>query len=224
MSKHLGACGAVLGALVAATSAAGAQTCLGLPSTTVAPVNLSIGADFPEGAKGISSRFGFGGTAGFGGVSAGYITSDDDDVSATRIGADGGFAIPIGTYRRASLCPYVSGTYQFGPNIGEGPNRVEVSGITGSAGLALGGSVEVSPTFDVVPFARVGLLLVRTRVESGNVSDSRNETGGTLGGGVSLRFSDVFTLTPSVSIPVGFEGDSDPVFSLGAAIGFRRTR
>jgi len=86
-------------------------------------------------------------------------------------------------------------------------------------GAALGASFPLTPTVPFVPFARAGLLSVRSK--SDLLDDSNTETGGLLGLGASFRFNDIFALTPSLSIPVGFD-NSDTMFSLSATIGFRR--
>jgi hypothetical protein len=40
---------------------------------------------------------------------------------------------------------------------------------------------------------------------------------------VSLLFGGIFAIEPSVSVPVGFDG-SDPVFSIGVTVGFKRRK
>jgi hypothetical protein len=113
------------------------------------------------------------------------------------------------------VCPVLSLDYQNGPNRGTD----KIAALSAGVGAALGASFPLTPTVSFVPFARAGLLSVRSK--SDLLDDSNTETGGFLGLGASFRFNHIFALTPSLSIPVGFD-NSDTMFSLSATIGFRR--
>jgi hypothetical protein len=69
-----------------------AQNCLGLASHASTPTNLTVGALFTDGAKGIDGRFGFGSSIGFGGISASVLDYDDVDGTAKAIGGDVGLS------------------------------------------------------------------------------------------------------------------------------------
>ncbi|MES2521334.1 MAG: hypothetical protein V4617_01460 [Gemmatimonadota bacterium] len=215
---------AVAALSVTASASAAAQTCLGLPDLTVTRASLGAEIQFPKDAKSYSGRLGVNSQTAFGGLSVGYITLDDDldelDVNATTVGGDIGLERHIGTNKRIHVCPVASLAYTSGPNIDA--LDLKSSTIQGGLGVAFGGSIPMTPTVSFVPFARAGLLVQRTKFEVvGEDSDTESETGGLLGLGASFRFNDIFAITPSVLIPVGFD-DSDAVFSLGATIGFRR--
>ncbi len=212
---------AAVAALTASVSTiASAQTCLGQPDLTLTKASLSVGTQFEDNVNSYVGRVGVNSNTAFGGLSVGYVSLDNaDDVNATTFGGDVGVERHLGTSKRVHVCPVASLTYQNGPNFASAKS----SAIAGQIGAALGASFPMTSTVSFVPFARAGLLSVRSTAELAGVSDSETETGGLLGLGASFRFNDIFALTPSLSIPVGFD-NSDTVFSLGATIGFRRAK
>lgn len=208
---------AAFGAL-AFSSTAAAQTCIGLPRTSMAPVNVSANIGFPDEASVLGARLGFGGQNGFGGVSVGFTDYDNVSNSSFTIGGDLGYSVPVNSRRTTTLCPIVSLSYRNGPN--EDP--VENTGLGLLAGAALGGEVDVSDNFALVPHASVGVLYLRAKSSNGDESVTASETGGQVGAGISFQFNRIFSITPSVAFPVGFDGDTDPIFSIGMSLGFRR--
>ncbi|HYW33447.1 MAG TPA: outer membrane beta-barrel protein [Gemmatimonas sp.] len=217
---------AVAALTMTASATAAAQTCIGLPDLTVTRASLGAEAQFNDGATAYTGRLGLNSRTAFGGISVGYASySDDeifdDDVSATTFGGDIGLERHIGTTKRMHVCPIFSLLYQSGPNFRFDGDEVKGSGIVGSLGVALGASFPLTPTLSMVPFGRAGLSSVRSTAESLGVSETETETGGLLGLGASFRFNDIFAITPSVAIPVGFD-DADATFSLGVTLGFRR--
>ncbi|HYW33448.1 MAG TPA: hypothetical protein VE869_18240 [Gemmatimonas sp.] len=201
------------------SSAATAQTCLGLPPIAIASMNLGVAGEFTRGIKGAGARFGVVGERAFAGASAGFADYSDADVSATMFGGDVGYSIPVKSASSLRLCPVVSLSFQDGPNFDDQPVIIQTSALVGTAGLAMGGSIDVSPVFALVPFARVGLLAIREKISDLHNTNT-NETGGFVSGGLSFRLNSMFVVTPGVSIPVGFD-DADPTFSIGVALGFR---
>ena len=211
---------AVAALSITATSVAAAQTCLGQLDLTVAKASVSAKTDFVDGASSYEGRVGVNSTTAFGGLSAGYVSFDgDNDLNATTFGGDVGVERHIGTSKRVHVCPVASLNYQSGPNFA----TVKGSALAANVGAALGGSFPLTPTVSFVPFARAGILSVRSKAEALGESNTETETGGLLGLGASFRFNDIFALTPSLAIPVGFD-NSDTVFSLGATLGFRRNK
>jgi hypothetical protein len=197
-----------------------AQTCIGLPPIFFSRFNLGADAQATDGAKGIGLRFGAAGERAFGGVSTAYVKYDDADVGANTYGAEGGFSLAPSASSRIRICPIVGLDYQTGPNFEQTPVIVSTNALSGSLGIAVGGSLNSSPTFDVVPFARASLLTVRTKLSSLGTDETSTETGGMLGGGVSFRVGQLFVVSPGVMIPVGFDS-ADPVYSLRVTLGFR---
>ncbi len=200
-----------------------AQACLGKPSFTIAPTNIGISADFTDGARGVGGSFGFGNQKAFGGVGIGYLSYPDFDASSTAFSASAGLSIPVAEGSGVQACPFAQATYGYGPNETSPLGELKVSTLGLLGGVAFGGVVEVSPGFSVLPTARGGVLFQRAKASFNGNSDTANETGGIVGGGVSLLFGTNFTIEPSVTVPVGFD-TSDPVFSIGVTVGFRQRR
>lgn len=203
---------------VTASSAAFAQTCVGRPELKVMRASLGAEAQFVDNVSSYSGRIGVNNNTAFGGLSVGYVSLDgDNDVNATSFGGDVGVERHLGVSKRVHVCPILSLNYQNGPNA----DPIKASALSAGLGASFGAAFPLTPTVSFVPYASAGLLSVRSKVEALGNSESDTETGGLLGIGASFRFNDVFALTPSLSVPVGFD-NSDTVFSLGATIGFRR--
>lgn len=206
-------------ALLLAIHSTGAQVCVGRPSLTVAPVNLGVTAGFTDGAKRVDGDLGFGNAGAFGSVGVGLIDYDRTDENATAITARGGLSYKAAGRSTVTVCPLVELNYGLGPNVRTSAGTAKVTQLSVSGGFAVGGVVDVNPGFAVVPnaFAAVVHSTVRTKLQG--TSDSNSETGGSIGGGLSLLFNRVFAIVPSLSIPIGFDS-TDPTFSLGVVIGF----
>ena len=208
--------------LLTATSAS-AQVCLGKPSFAISPTNIGVGASFTDGAKGVDGSFGFGTDKAFAGVGVGYVSYSDLDASSTSFSGGGGLSFPVSSASGVRICPVAQGSYGYGPNEETSLGKLKITTLGLLGGLAIGGAVEVSPGFSVVPNARGGVLFQSATASLDGDSESGNETGGLIAGGVSLLFGTNFTIEPTVSVPVGFE-TNDPVFSIGVTIGFKRKK
>lgn len=220
--KTLVACIALT--VVGAREAAG-QTCVGLPNASVARSSLTGRASSRTNGKSVGVRLALAGARGFGGLSTDIISNRGLTDKAAGVGGDAGFIIPLGASRKMELCPVAQARFVHGPNTSLVVGALKRTTVSGGIGLGLGGVVDVSPTLSVIPFARAELLTVRARLSTQGARLTNNETGGLLGGGFALRFNEIFTVTPGVSIPVGFDReDNDLTFTLGATIGFRRGR
>jgi hypothetical protein len=201
-----------------ASTSAFAQTCVGRPDLAVMRGSLGAEAQFVDGASSYAGRLGINNRTAFGGLSVGYVSLDGaDDVSATSFGGDIGVERHLGVSKRVHVCPIVSLTYTNGPN----SDPFKSNALSAGLGASFGGSLPLTSTLSLVPYASAGLLTVRSKSEGLGNSSSDTETGGLLALGASFRFNDIVALTPSISVPVGFD-NSDTVFSLGATIGFRR--
>lgn len=203
---------------VTAVSVAEGQTCIGLPRNSVAPVNLGARITFPDGANDFNARLGFGGPNGFGGISVGFTDYDALSKNSLNVGGDVGYSVPVNSRRTTTMCPLVQLNYQNGPNT----PTVDRNGLGLLAGVALGGEVEAADDFVLVPHVSAGVLYRRVKSTTGTDSESASETGGQIGAGLSFQFNRIFNITPSVTFPVGFEGNTDPVFAIGMSLGFRR--
>jgi hypothetical protein len=221
MQSRLLAVAVFVGALV--PSMASAQVCVGRPDLTIAPINAGASVDFTDGGKAYGVNLGFGSEVAFGQIGLGLQKFDDFDESATALGLGGGLIIRPSVSSKMKLCPMVQGTFGFGPNSDSVLGDVKTSFQSILAGVALGGPVDVNPGFKLIPNAFAGVLYQRVKVTLDDEGESVDDTGGAIGGGVSLLFNDTFAIIPSVSIPVGFDSN-DPVYTIGFSIGFKRRK
>jgi hypothetical protein len=207
--------------LAAAPVSLKSQVCAGRPSLPTAPVNLGVDASFTDGATGVGASLGLGNDAGFVIPTVGYVSYSDADASSMVVGATGGLSVKPATNSSLRVCPIAQVTYAYGPNEDTGIGRLTTNQLGAMGGLAIGGVAKVSPGFAVIPNAFGGVLHQRSTFKLGSDSETISDTGGAIGGGVSLLFNDIFAIVPSITVPVGFE-TSDPVFSIGVSIGFLR--
>lgn len=207
-------------ATVLAAPLADAQVCVGRPSLAVAPVHLAVGAGFTQGAKRVDADLGFGNAMAFGSVGAGLVDYDDVSENATALTARGGLSYKAAGRSTVTVCPLVELNYALGPNLRTNAGTARTTQVSVSGGFAIGGVVDVNPGFAVVPNAFAALVHSNVKTTLRGESRSSGETGGSLGGGLSLLFNRVFAIVPGVAIPVGFDS-SDPTFSIGVVIGFR---
>lgn len=214
---------AVVAATFVATVSRGlaAQVCVGMPSLSTHPMNVGVNAAFTDNAKSYGGRFGFGTSTAFAGVSAALDDYDGTDENSTSIGVDGGLAFPVGTSRRASVCPIASIGYTFGPNVQSAFGDLELGTLSLNGGVAFGGSAYSTQGLQILPFASAQLGYARVKAELGGESDTDSETFGLLGLGMGFLFSDLFMVRPTIVIPAGLE-NADPVFGLSFVIGFGR--
>jgi hypothetical protein len=214
-----------LAALLTLPAAASAQLCLGAPSLAVSRLNLNGGAEFADGVKAFGGGLTVGGSRGFVSAGAARLSYDDLDVGATAVTGSAGLSFAPAPQSAVQVCPLVSTTIGIGPDgaVSDGFDLYDITTRTLSVagGVAIGGAVEVSPGLRVVPHVSLAVQYLRLTLSDDVDSFTDSDTGGALGGGISLLLGDVFAIRPAVSVPLGFEG-SDPVFSLGFTVGFRR--
>lgn len=212
-------------ALATAPQVVHAQTCLGEPSLAVSKINLGVGAQFAEGAKGIGAGLRVGGASTFLGAAVSRVTFNDTDLDATSIDGTAGITITPTAGSSLQMCPFVGGGIGLGPDFtfDDGFDLYDVTtrttGLNG--GLALGGIVTLTPGLSVIPHVNGGVQYVRVKFSDGFDDVSDSETGGFVGGGLSLLFSEVFAIRANVSVPVGSDG-GDPTFGIGFTVGWRR--
>jgi hypothetical protein len=200
-----------------------AQACLGLASLASAPTNVTVSALFGDGAKGIDGRFGFGSSIAFGGISASIVDFDDVDGTAKTIGGDVGLSYLVGTAKKMSFCPVGSLSYTMYPDIEFLGESSSSNDVTGTAGLALGGTVSTSSAISLIPFASVRAAYTRFSVDIAGESESDSETYGLLSGGVSLALNSSVLIRPVITIPFGLDG-SDPTYGIGVSFALGRRK
>jgi hypothetical protein len=202
--------------VLAPFGAAQAQACLGLNPHTLAPMNLTVGAQFTDGAKFYDARFGFGSSIAFGGIRGGLIDGDNTDGTAKLIGVDGGLSFITGQSRNVVVCPIVSLDYTTFPDLGL--SGYDASSTDGGIGLAVGATMNTG-TLRLIPFGSVKLVYSRLDVDTPLGDDSDSETFGELAGGLSFAFSDQLLIRPMILVPLGLEG-ADPRFGVALSLGF----
>lgn len=198
-----------------------AQVCSGLPSLATTRGSLTGGIGFGNDVTAYSVRGGAGTPNAFAGVSVGRATSETfDDVSSTAVGFDAGVPIAVGT-GSLRLCPVVAVAREW-LSVTDGTETLDISVMSYAGGLSLGGVVNLSAGVQLIPFSSARLLHQQAKATAPGFSESESESGMVLGFGASLLLNETFTITPSLSFPVGYPGDPDPTFSIAVGIVFRR--
>lgn len=204
-------------ALVAAPSHA--QTCEGTVSFRAAPLQLRANARFGDDIGLLTSRTAVNGGLAFAGSSGAYLgftagvsSFSDLDRTAADIGAFGG--IPLRAGLRTQICPRAELEYIAGPN---DVGAIDYSTWRIGAGFSIGSPVVASPDLVVVPTG--GLMIVHNalRASTRGGSSTTGRDGGILRLGAGLVFTNQFSVTPAVDIPLGFDG-AGTAFVLGFAL------
>jgi len=136
------------------------------------------------------------------------------------LGVSGGYQIALKSSRPVEVCPVAS------LSIGSGPNDVLGSGVdmssrTFSMGAAVGAQLGNNPQLQIVPNASFQFANTRLSLDDGTDSVSGSESYGLLTLGTGFIFNSRYSLNPSVSLPMGYEG-SDASFTIAGAIHFGR--
>lgn len=216
--------------LLGSGSPALAQMCSGAaPISNSRPFQLGGSVLFAENATGFSAIAQGGNSLLFGGFQFGRISVDTDDLGAgvddmwsTVIGGRAGAQFTYDMDLPLYVCPIFSFSYQWASDIGD-VDDLDASTTTfafgGDVGLLAGqsGSLKFVPTAGLY-FGRIGL---KSEFEGTELFDEA-ETGGLFNVGFGLVFQDRFSVTPLISFPFGFGGDSDPTFSITALFSFGR--
>jgi hypothetical protein len=213
-ASHRVAAIALLSAGVAA--AAEAQTALGFPSFASGSSNLSVAAQFTDGATGFGGQLNFGRATGglFAGVTGAWVSYDDIDESSLAIG--GILGLGQRTAGGIEWAPFAQGAYITGPNTTVLGIDFDVSALQLGGGLGVGRALASSGSFSLVPFGTAQFAWVNTTVDVDGDSESESDTALIFEGGLGFRFANGMQITPSVSFST-FE-DADPVF--GARVSF----
>lgn len=210
-----------MAAVLCTVSSVHAQTCLGLPSASVASRNVTLTAAFPESVTQLGARIGGIGSSGaFGGLSGAYESYDDvDDASAFGFGADLGKEFVLAQGSAVRVCPTASASLIFGPNVNVfDDEEVKLTRFGGAVGGAIGTTIAASPGFSLIPYSQLSLAHLRLRVSAAGESESEGETGGIIEAGVGLGFNDRVIVRPFLTKAFGFEGESDATFGIGVTL------
>ncbi|MGQ0767314.1 MAG: hypothetical protein ACT4OZ_16825 [Gemmatimonadota bacterium] len=198
------------------------QTCAGLPSFANTSANVFGALTIFEGAKQLGAGAAFGRDAGpFVSVSGSRTSLDDDAGSALGADVAAGLQMPLGSERKAWLCPAAGAGYSNGPSDEFEGVEFKVTGQALSAGLLVGVLASGSETLEVIPTGGFSLVYSRVSLSVAGESESDSDTFGVLSGGVGLVFNKTFGVKPFVNIPLGLE-DSDPSFGVIVSVGIPR--
>ena len=198
-----------------------AQTCTGMPSFSAGQMQATAGGTFADGTSSFGGTFGYGVPKSFYGKAAlGTTSYDGIDGSSLDFGVSGGYQIALKSSRPVEVCPVAS------LSIGSGPNDVlgtgtDMSSRTFSMGAAVGAQLGNNPQLQIVPNASFQFANTRLSLDDGNASVSGSESYGLLTLGTGFVFNSRYSLNPSVSLPMGYDG-SDASFTIAGAIHFGR--
>ncbi|HEU4525802.1 MAG TPA: hypothetical protein VFR62_12315 [Gemmatimonadales bacterium] len=197
---------------------AAAQSCTGMPSFSAGKMQVTAGGSFADGTSSFGGTFGYGQPKSFYGKAAlGSTSYDGIDGSSLDFGVSGGYQIALKSSRPIEVCPVASLT------IGSGPNDVlpgvDMSSRTFTMGAALGAQLGNNPQLQIVPNASFQFANTRLSMDDGSDSVSGSESYGLLTLGTGFIFNSRYSLNPSISLPMGYDG-SDASFTLAGAIHF----
>ena len=197
-----------------------AQTCLGMPSFSSGRIGVSPGVSIADGTTGYGAGVAYGAPRSLFGT-LGFVATDYDGIgaSATNLNLGTGYQIAVAS-GKAEVCPLASLSLGWGPDDVFGPGT-DVSTRAIAAGAAFGFVLGRGSQVQFVPNASLLLATSRISVDDGITSASDSDGFAALTLGTGLVFASRYSLSPSVSIPVGI-GDSDPTFGLSVGIHFGR--
>jgi hypothetical protein len=197
-----------------------AQMCVGSASFAAGPVRLGGDLATSEGEKGYGVSLAAGTQAGpYVEGSLSRIEYSDIDGSSKSVFLGVGYAINLNRSRTVQFCPEVGYQHLSGPDFDYAGYKITTSARAYSYGGALGGTVSVLRSLDLVPFA--GAYYITTRAKATLVSDSQYESMsyGEFDVGAGFVINKALTLQPSVAIPFGISGGKS-TFDIGFAFNF----
>lgn len=218
---------AVVGMLVGAMNAAGAQSCMGLPSLSTISRSITTVADAYGSERAILGRAGMSTQRVFGGIQAGYVGTKVQDPDRLVVGVDAGFTLQLGKGPHAlHLCPLAQGQIQ----LGRGPYSFDKRTTHALLGLSIGQEFRLSSRVAITPFldGTVSRWGYNSPGFDAELSPYFNysELGARYGAGFGLRLGEAFTVRPALHLTGGFSSISrqgnQPGATLSISYGFRR--
>lgn len=212
---------AVAGVAICATGAT-AQVCQGdLPFRR----STHIGAALALSDNATS----FGGGASWGhrqGLYAGGSVgvSNYDNVSGTGVAVGGGVGYAMRMQRKSSwqLCPAGSLSLSFGPNQTVAGVETRLSSQTLTMGAAVGTSLPLSRTMNLLPYASAAFGHTRAAVRANGNSASASDNYLLLGFGAGFQLNPSLVIRPSLSLAAGADLIDDTVFGLSMTFALPR--
>ena len=202
-----------------------AQLCSGNASFRNGIFSVGAGLGFGSKAKSYGAAVAIGEATGAwisGTVS--QIDYDDIPEGAVSYGTTAGYSVPIGSGKKAEICPAVAFGYQSGPN-----QTFQLDPVTFTTvyyterdvalGASIGGVVASTRKVDVVPSFAAAYDHARWSVKYDGERDSGTEDSGSLSFGVGFVINKVVTIVTVVAVPIGLP-DAKASFGLGLGFNF----
>jgi hypothetical protein len=189
---------------------ASGQTCLGTASFAAGLARAGATFAVTDGGKAYGGHVAVGAPTGpFGDLAVARSEFDDIDAGATAFSIGVGYAIEVTPAGHLQFCPRITHVRQSGPDFDTGFGTAKTSLRASEIGASLGGSVQVTPRLDFVPFAGAAYVATRGTLETEQGTEqSDTEDGGQIRFGAGLVLDRRLTLQPAVLIPLGSEGSS----------------
>ena len=205
-----------------ASAPAMAQTCQGLASFTMAPIQVTANGHFTELANRFGATVGYGVPAGvYGSVGVSRTSFDGVDGASMGIAASAGYQMAMGKTRQVQLCPNASVGFGMGPDD-------EIGGVDGSSrfatvGVAIGTTLDANPRMKIVPTAGLSYAYANTKAEDDTGAElfTISDSYALAQLGVGFVLSSHISIRPSVDIPIALDG-SDATFGLTVGYNFGR--
>jgi opacity protein-like surface antigen len=199
-----------------------AQTCQGLASFSAGQLQVVGNAQFPEAAKVWGASVTYGMPSGiYGGADLSSTSFDNDGGSSMGIGAHAGYQMKLGQSGKINLCPVARLALGMGPD--DEANDLNRGTTDVHFGLALGTEMGSTRQLRILPTAGLGLQYSKFKEEDTSANGDTFEASETYGLariGVGFVFNQQISVRPTIDIPVGVEGGSDPVFGLSVGYNF----
>jgi hypothetical protein len=211
-----------LALLAMVKSPAVAQTCQGLASFSAGQMQVAGNAQFGEFTNAWGGSFTYGTPAGiYGGADLSTTSFDGIDQSSLGVGAHAGYQMKLGRVSKVALCPVASLALGMGPD----DDALDINSSTTDVhfGLALGTAMGTNSQMRIIPTGGLGLQYSKAKVEDtgpGGTTVEASETYGLARLGVGFVFNSQISVRPTIDIPLGRDGSSDPTFGLMAAYNF----
>jgi hypothetical protein len=202
-----------------------AQTCLGLPSFSTTPFQVSGRGTVNSASSLLAAGVAYGHSSRvFAGFEAGTRSVEALQGSSLDLGANLAYRIPLNHMGGLELCPGVSLGLEVGPN-NTFNSGVDHSSRTISLGVTVGRAFRTSPALEVVPLA--GLFYAREQTHAESASGARlfeiQDDYALAQIGVGVIVSSDISIRPTMEVPLGLEG-GDPAFGLAVGFNFGLSR
>ena len=206
-----------------AASAVRAQSCQGLPSFSISPLQVTGEASLTWRSDALGAGLSYGFPRGpFGQLSVASRTHENFGGSSLDIGGAAGYEISLGAESRVHLCPVVAGALEIGPN---NAFNSDVERLRQSAQVGLAVSTELRPMerWNVVPTFGLAYAYQNDKAQdhTGTLLFQIADHYSLAQLGVGLVYKSTLSLRPYVDFPLWLSG-GEPTVGLVVGYGFRK--